>query len=111
MPYTSLPPFSLRSTEHIESGTMIFQHSALVVCCLINQILQTVLSVSAKCEMNYYTDGKMRIGSSVKFFQHTNAIIIKYLHTNHMLDEFKVLHLPQGKITHASASCHSVKKG
>lgn len=53
----------------------------------------------------------MRIGSSAKFFQHTNVIIIKYLHTNHMLDEFKVLHLPQGKVTHAYASCHSVKKG
>jgi len=44
----------------------------------------------------------------VRNFQHTNVIIIKYLHTNHMLDEFKVL---QGKITHVSASRHSVKKG
>jgi len=53
MPYTSLPPFSLRSTEHIKSGPRIFQDSAFVVCCLIHQILQTVLSGSSKCEMNY----------------------------------------------------------
>lgn len=47
MPYTSPPPFSLRSTEHNEPGT-IFQHSALMVCCLINQILQTVRSLSVQ---------------------------------------------------------------
>lgn len=87
IPRRLLSLFALLNTMSLEQ----WYSSILLFWFVVWLIRYYKLNILCKLKVgNELNRWKMRIGSSATFFQHTDVIIIKYLHTNHLLHEYLI---------------------